>query len=181
MHFRRMSLIFFCWGTWVAWPYARAEKKKNSRLLVGTHVMVQTLPVLVISFKTAYKKKKLYSCYITIQRVRGWAERVNTNIWDQSKNNFSEINLIFFFLTDELRFSFIDVTFVANRIIRQNVTWIRCQMFWRGGLFLRLFLAFEVGFLSAMIRNTAQSMQRSAAPRDPSVPVLISGLIVLAL
>jgi hypothetical protein len=54
--------------------------------------------------------------------VRGWAERVNTNIWDQSKNNFSEINLVFFFLTDELRFSFIDVTFVANRIIRQNVT-----------------------------------------------------------
>lgn len=99
------------------------SRKKNSRLLVGTHVMVQTLPVLVISFKTAYKKKKLYSCYITIQRVRGWAERVNTNIWDQSKNNFSEINLIFFFLTDELRFSFIDVTFiVANRIIRQNVT-----------------------------------------------------------
>jgi hypothetical protein len=35
------------------------QKKKNSRLLAGTHVMAQTLPVLVISFKTAYKKKKL--------------------------------------------------------------------------------------------------------------------------
>jgi hypothetical protein len=69
-----------------------------------------------------HTRKRNYSCYITIQRVRGWAERVNTNIWDQSKNNFSEINLVFFFLTDELRFSFIDVTFVANRIIRQNVT-----------------------------------------------------------
>jgi hypothetical protein len=60
MHFRRMPLIFFFFVGGLGWlDHMHEQKKKNSRLLAGTHVMAQTLPVLVISFKTAYKKKKL--------------------------------------------------------------------------------------------------------------------------